>query len=916
METIGSGDRHPGEALPPRAAYHARLANLTAAFPADGNGRAACRARSAALDQLVRSLWTAQVPPPGLPLALMAIGGYGRGRLFPFSDVDLLFCTGRGAPAELTRDLIRRLTETLWDCGLKVSPATRTLSDCERFTAADPEFGLALLDLRFVAGHKETGTALLAKILERRSPREARALAAAAAELTRARHARYGDTLFHLEPNVKDAPGGLRDAHICDWLARLRGATPAEGASPFTEAVSFLTSTRVFLHLLHGRDDNTLDWHTQDEAAAQAIGLSHKDAATRPSPDPAAPDPAAWMRTYFRQARAVERGLLRELEASDLLPRPSRAIRRVKAPPLSGFFLRDGVLELKTPIPPGGTSPATTLDPAHEAEIVLAAFGQIATSGVTLGFGSEERIAASIPWLSGTLEEGPRLWSRLRTLLMGRHAGSALRELHALGVLELILPEFHGIDALVIRDAYHRYTVDEHTFVLIDVLHSLAEDPPAAAPEWRNRFRSTLLELHHPDLLFLAALLHDTGKGRAATDHALASGRLAVSVCTRLELGSYETGLVVRLIECHLEMSAALRRDIFDLETVRPFADRVGTQELLRMLTLFTYADISAVHPDALTPWKAENLWRLAMATANQLDRSVDAERVRPREARTAETVASLVQALGRSGTDRAALQHFLEGFPERYLRTRSAEAIQAHLALLQGAFEHPVLLNHKDGVGEVAIVSLDRPSLFADLASILADWGMDVVTAEAFSNAHGVVVDTFRFADTYRTLEMNPGEAQRLAKDLAGAVIRNAPAAGRPPAQLSQPTEDNQPTKLTAQTPAQTPTQPPAQLVARRRGRRPVPRRRVETAISFDNNASSHSTLLQVVAQNIPGLLRTAALVLSQSGCSVEVALIDSEGDMAIDVFYLTRDGGKLAPHDLHALQTSLLEAIEINAR
>ncbi len=886
MDMIGFGDANrssPGASDGPKAAYHARFADLKADFLASGSGRTACQARSDALDDLIRSLWTAQTPSSDFPLALLATGGYGRRQMFPYSDVDLLFCTGRGAPEDLTRDLVRRLTGALWDCGLKVSPATRTLADCSRFKAADPEFGLAMLDLRFVTGHRETADALTAKILDRRSSRDARALAAAAAQLTRERHVRYGNTLFHLEPNVKDSPGGLRDANVCSWLALLRGGdtigNTGLNVSLFTEAVDFLTSARVFLHLRHGRDNNTLDWHAQDGAAAQDVGLEANG-----SPLHHHPDSAAWMRTYFRHARAIERVLSREFEASGLGAQPSRAVRRVKAPPLSGFFLRDGVLELK--IPRGeysaGLSHAPILDAAHEAEIVLSAFGLLASSGIRLGFSSEERIAASIPYLSGTLEEGPRLWSRLRAILTGSHAGNALRELHALGVLELILPEFHGIDALVIRDAYHRYTVDEHTFVLIDVLHSLAAQPPTGAPEWRNRFRNTLLELPHADLLFLAALLHDTGKGRAAADHAAASGKLAASVCARLELGTYESSLVVRLIECHLEMSAALRRDIFDLETVRTFADKVGTPELLRMLTLFTYADISAVHPDALTPWKTENLWRLFMAAANQLDRSVDEDRTHTRQARATSIIGSLVGSLGQDLTSRTAFERFLAGFPERYLRTRSPEEIRGHFALSEQTSAPPVLLKHNDGVGEVVIVSRDRPSLFADLAATLADWGMDVLTADAFSNAHGVVVDTFRFTDFYRTLDRNPEEIDRLRGDLAMALERR--------------TTDR--------------------LTIRRRGHRPAPRRVVEIVIDFDNDASSHSTLLQVVAQNVPGLLRAAAFILSQSNCSVEVALIDSEGDMAIDVFYLTRDGGKLADADLEILHTRLLEAIEINAR
>ena len=858
-----------------RADYDRRMAEMRLRFDASGDGGQACRARSNAVDELIRALWAEETGESASSdalstLSLIAIGGFGRRQLFPFSDIDLLFCAEKSAAAERCKDVIRRLSQKLWDCGLKVAPFTRALGDCERFKIADPEFSLALLDLRFVAGSEALFTSLGERIFDRRTAREARALAAAAAALTRDRHARFGNTLFHLEPNVKDAPGGLRDANVCGWLLHLKGRQASEDeASPFHQAVSFLHATRVFLHLRHGRDDNTLDWHTQDDAAAHVVGLERRGLGSQ-----LAPDAAYWMRVYFRHARAVERELTSRLERIGEQPRPSRAMLRLKAPPRSGLIVENGILELKTADP--------TLDPAQDSEIVLGAFGLMAATGVTLGLDSERRIEAAIPALSASLEDGPRLWARLRAVLNGPHAADALREMHAVGVLELILPEFHGIDALVIRDAYHRYTVDEHTFVLLQVLHSLAEEPPAGAPEWRLRFRSMLRELPQPELLYLAALLHDTGKGRNASNHAAASAALATEVCVRLELGPYETGLVVRLIDCHLEMSAALRRDIFDNESVRVFADKVGTHALLRMLTLFTYADISAVHPDALTFWKAENLWRLSMSAANQLDRSVDEDRVHIEGARAGHGVAAILTTV-RSPQERVVLTRFLEGFPERYLRTRPGEIIRRHLLAASGDAAARVLLTQTGDFGEVTVVTEDRPHLFADLAAALSAWGLNVVTAEAFSNASGIVVDTFRFTDPYRTLELNPEERERFRKELQG-VLKAALPAGR--------------------------------LRDGRRSRRGPPRRLIETRIEFDNTASSHSTLLQIVTQDTPGLLRTTALILSEFGCSVEVALIDTEGEMAIDVFYLTRDGEKLGAGQAESLRLLLDQAIEANAR
>jgi [protein-PII] uridylyltransferase len=456
-----------------------------------------------------------------------------------------------------------------------------------------------------------------------------------------------------------------------------------------------------------------------------------------------------------------------------------------------------------------------------------------------------------------------------------------LRSMHALGVLELLIPEFHGIDALVIRDAYHRYTVDEHTFVLIDTLHGLESAQSGGMTEWATRFGGVLRELPHPALLYLAALLHDTGKGRSTGDHTRESARMAESVLERLELDAYESGLVVSLITNHLEMSAALRRDIFDAETVRAFAGKMQTPEALRMLTLFTYADINAVHPDALTPWKAENLWRLYIATSNYLDRSVDDERLGAQE--ESELVHRVVALLPGQKT---AVREYLEGFPERYVLTRTPEQVRTHFKMAMGFASDPVQLDFRYAatVSELTLVTRDRPQLFATMAGVLAAWGMNIVTADAFSNRQGVVVDSFRFTDGFRTLEMNASEHASFVKSvhdvMTGAVSVE---------------------KL---------------LSGRRRGRRKAPLVVVETRVEFDDEASSHSTLLEVVAQDTTGLLRALSLTLAAQACNIEVALVDTEGEMAIDVFYLTHNGAKLDRDEEGMLRKALLEAIEENAR
>jgi len=778
--------------------------------------------------------------------------------------------------------------------GLQVSLNTRTPAECERFEPTNPEFGIALLDLRSVGGDAELFARLQGKSVARLRHRDAKPIAAELATLTRERHAKYGDTLFHLEPNIKECPGGLRDGNVCIWLRSLRvqkaPASQDELHGEFQEALGFLAAVRCFLHYRHERDDNTLDWLAQDAAAEQGIGLGKP----RPSPngDSVRVDAAYWMRAYFRYARIMERCLLREAESSGQRIDTAVPVRRVKAPVDAGFRFEAGRIDLDR-------IAASGIDAAHDPQIVLAAFAAISRTGSRLTPQSEERIADAIPLLSANLEEGPGLWRQLSAILTGERAATALRTMHTLGVLELILPEFHGIDALVIRDAYHRYTVDEHTFVLIETLHGLETDPGPAAPDWRIKFGSMIRELQNPGLLYLAALLHDTGKGRAGGSHAQESTRMARSVLARLEMDSYDAALVLRLIENHLEMSAALRRDIFDAETVRAFAAKVQTHESLRMITLFTYADIAAVHPDALTPWKAENLWRLSMAAANHLDRNVDEDRVQalgdaqptgasPRlssaEAGSPQYRDKLARVLSLARGQETAVKSFLEGFPERYVSTRTPETMVQHFEMTRHFAAEPFQIAfHHGAVSEITLVTQDRPRLFAGMAAALAAWGMNVVTADAFANAEGVVVDTFRFTDTFRTLELNPSERERFVSSVRELVAGTSSVE-----------------KL---------------LSGRRRIRRKAPRVVVKTSIDFDNSASSHSTLLQVISQDIPGLLRAISMTLSTLGYNVEVALIDTEGETAIDVFYITRAGAKLDAEHESDLRAALISAIDANA-
>lgn len=639
-------------------------------------------------------------------------------------------------------------------------------------------------------------------------------------------------------------------------------------------ALDFLAAARCFLHFRNGRDENTLDWAAQDEAAAQSIGLETLGSA----------DPAYWMRTYYRHARAVSRraGLLLD-QAPAPVRRPLLKALRRKRSVIAGtrFFVEDNRISLGNESS-GGSLGGTQID----ADALLRVFAHIARHGSRFTEGAEARVSESLPALAVQLPEGPFLWNCLRDILLGFHAAHALRLMHALGLLELILPEFHGIDSLVIRDAYHRYTVDEHTFLVIENVHALL----TPRHEWERRFSSLLPEVERQDLLMLALLLHDTGKARRTGDHASESIELAERVFARLEFDLEERDIVRRLIRNHLEMSHALRRDIFDPESVRAFSEHAPGPQQLKMLTLLTFADIKAVHPDALTPWKAENIWQLYIATASFLDRSVDESRYHvDADPVVLARILSRVAAQGgfQTGEDEQ-LRGFLEGMPQRYLQTRLPDQIGEHFKLSLALGQQPVQLafqRHRQ-FNEITLITRDRPMLFADMAGALSAWGMNIVKADAFSNAAGVILDSFGFTDPYRTLELNPGEHERFLASLRAALHG----------------------KVMVE----------AMLGARQRPRRGTasadrlgPHVEVEPRFHFDAESSSHSTLLQVVAPDSPGLLRALSAAIAACGCNIEVALIDTEGALAIDVFYLTAGGGKLESDQEACIAAKIREAL-----
>ncbi len=562
--------------------YAAESQRIQQNFEETNSGLAVLRARTDLVDALVIRLYQEFIstdPQEPLHLCLLALGGYGRRELFPHSDIDLLFLTEDGNRQSTYRDAIATLLRMLWDLRLRVGNSTHTLAECGRLYRDNLEFNVSLLDLRYLSGDPDLYARLRSSVVPHLVARDRQDLVRNLVELTGQRHVKYGNTIFHLEPNLKDAPGCLRDFHVCRWLARIEeleknGAwTPPVQLWPERDrpaaqrAFDFLADARCFIHYYYGRDDNRLSYDAQAQAAARGVGVKLAERLA----------PADWMRIYFRQARVIDQ-LTAELIDEF-------------APARSGLYAlyhdwRSRLSNADFSVVRGRIFARHPTAFANDPLLLLRLFEMVARHGLPLSRETEKLVGAELERAGAEALRPPQLWQHFRRILVQPYAAEALRNMHRLGLLTRLFPEFHAIDSLVIRDFYHRYTVDEHSFMTLENLHRLLREKakptggetPAAGRAWERKFAEILSEVEQPELLYLTLLFHDVGKGfPEMDDHIKGSLRALEGIRLRLELSEDDWQSVQFLIAAHLEMSAASqRRDVFDPETVQRLCQSRG----------------------------------------------------------------------------------------------------------------------------------------------------------------------------------------------------------------------------------------------------------------------------------------------------------------------------------------------------
>jgi [protein-PII] uridylyltransferase len=836
------------------------------------------------LDRIVMALFqhtTERLFPVANPttserLALVALGGYGRGELGPFSDLDLLFLLPYKRTPRVEQ-VVEHVLYTLWDLGLKVGHAVRSIDECVRLAKGDVLIRTSLLDRRFIAGEEK-----LFRDLDRKYHRGVEAGSETAfvqAKLAErdARHKRWGDSRYVLEPNVKEGKGGLRDLHTLQWIAKTLygvqsidelvplGKLTAEEAQRFAKAQTFLRTVRCWLQLTAGRLEDRLTFDLQTEIGQRLAYTDHAGAK----------GVERFMKHYFLVAKDVgdlTRVLCADFEASSGTTR-WQWLRRKRPKKVGGFLVVGDRLDI-----------ARDDQFARDPVDMIRLFATAHDKDYDVHPHALRAIRRELRGIGPDVREDPEANRLFLDVLTGaRNPETTLRRMNEAGVLGRFVPDFGRVVAQMQYDMYHWYTVDEHTLQAMGILHRIAagemKDELPLASELIHQIAS-----HRA--LSVALLLHDIAKGRGG-DHSVLGAKVAQQLGPRLGLSPEEVETASWLVRWHLAMSdAAFKRDLEDEETVRAFAELVQSPERLKLLAILTSTDIRAVGPGRWNAWKSALLTELYLRTDEWLATSTG-EQVNSRARARIEALKERTRELLPQWTD-AEFDRFARLGSGGYWLAFDPAAHAHHGKLAREAQQlgREFVLATRDDVGrdvtEVTVYAADHPGLFARLAGAIAWSGLTIVDAKIHTLTNGMALDVFS------------------VQDASGSALDGDPARER----LTRSVERALAGKL---------------LLSKELARKPssLPRRarsfQVTPRVLTDNGASKFHTVIEINGRDRPGLLHALTTTLTRLSLTIATAKISTYGHKVVDVFYV-RDvfGMKITDESkLTKVREALLKAL-----
>lgn len=869
------------------------------------SGVAFARRHAQVMDGLIDSLFKAALATlpakeQQVPVVLGAVGGYGRGVLGWKSDLDLWFVTDE-AP-ERVRALAEAMLYPLWDAGVSVGHQVATITDLIEAARADLPTATSLLDFRRLAGQAELARQLDARAFdgifsERELPAFLQRLDAEVSE----RYRRFGDSVYLLEPDVKSGAGGLRDMCVATWAARARfrtasindllrvGFLSARETEEIARAEEFLWQLRNQLHRHANRRSDRL---TFDEQEALALAMGYRE---RLELLPADEDEAvgamveAFMSDYYRHARVVLR--VRDQITARAMPVLHR--RRPRVVDLGNGLESFNDQLTFSKLSELDTNPALAFrlyTAAVERGLTVLPFARdaIVRATSTSEFCEALRGSPEAADLFVQLVANPQK-SRFRT-------GSILAELHDVGLLVAMIPEFLPVVGRVHHDVYHVYTVDVHSVAAVDRLRALARGELHAQQPLASRLAA---EVTRPELLYLATLLHDVGKAIGGRDHSQRGAEMAKLILARLGLSERDIDDACHLILQHLVMyRVAARRNLEDPATVSEFAQAVRGPEGLRHLFLLTVADLSTTSPTSMTKWKSHMLDDLFLSTDRLL-----ANATTPSASLVA-AIKATVESFWGEADDKGFLRDYLDSMPEGYLLSNGPTEIASHARIAQRGQQTTVTAemvpSRRTEVAELCVVTgdrfndrlcvvtPDRPGLLASISAAIGANGFDVHAAQVHSRR--------RFDGSVQAVDLFWITARHEVDDGVDLALEK----------LEQDLRDVLTGVITPET-----------LMSKRRSRsseRPVPA--VSTQVTLDNATSANHTLVEVVTRDRPGLLFTLSRAFHTLGLTIGVAKINTEGTRAIDVFYVSElDGTKVEqPPRMARVREALLAELQPN--